>query len=401
MKKTKKLLGAFLAVLMLLSVFSVTGFAIDFGTAAPAIESVVFTDSNPISKMEVKAYFDEYLAYVEEMKDLFGDEFVEDELVAFDLVSSNVEYTMEVTFTDGTKKSITNNDFYVTYNDEDVPVAWIDAYVTYDDYLAAVEGKKKEITVTIVGESFSDIFSETEPVIFTAQKKFVSKIVESIEIVSGIPSKIYEYADYYTFDDAVFKVKYNGKDAKNYTLKTSFDEDQNPVYTIDGKEIYIGTTDNVLYFDFLDATCEKKVKYKAEPFKDIEILDAAFDEETLTVSSVTYKITYTDGRSKTFTYTAPENMEYTMFNVINKVRGFFVYMDFEIFAVDYDEMTIDLETINVNVSVGYDNEVEDKFELDNPYAEQLLPYADIINFIFKVVSKLMEIIDNITSIFYM
>ncbi len=398
MKKTKKLLGVVLAVLMIMSVFSVNSFAIGL-FKTPEIESVTFTDSNPISKKEMKAYFDEIQDYIDEMEEILGEDF-DFGPMTFSLSTSNIEYAMDVKFTDGTVTSIKNDDFYVAYGEDETPVAMIDAYITYEEYQNVVNGKKKEIQINISVTSLSIGGKDKS---FTATKKAVSKIVESIEIVSGIPSEIYEFADFYDLNDAVFKIKYNGKDAKNYKMKLSFEEGGLPVYTLDGKTAYVYTYDNNIYVEFLDSVVEKKVKYKAEPFKKIEITDCVFDEETLTVKSLDYKVTFTNGKTKSYKYTAPEataEQEILSYMDIGSVKGFYVLMSYTMFEVDEEALTIDLEKIKVTVSLGYDKEVTDEYEIANPYAEQLAPYAEIINFIYKVVTKISEFISNLAFGFY-
>ncbi len=398
MKKTKKLLGVVLAVLMIMSVFSVNSFAIDF-FKTPEIESVTFTDSNPVSKKELKTYFDEIQSYIDEMSEILGEDF-DFGPMTFSLATSNIEYEMDVKFTDGTVTSISNDDFYVAYGDDETPVAMIDAYITYEEYLDVVNGKKSEIQINI---SATSIYLTGKDKTFTATKKAVSKFVESFEIVSGVPSEIYEFADYYNLSDAVLKVKYKGKDAKTFKIKLSFDETGAPVYTIDGKRAYVYSYDNALYIDFLDAEIEKKVKYKAEPFKKIEITECAFDEETLSVKSLTYKVTFTNGTTKSYNYTAPEatgDQEIFTFGNIGRLKGFYVSMSYTMFEIDDEAMTIDLEKIKVNVSVGYDKVISDEYELANPYAEELAPYADIINFIYKAIAKISDFIYNLSNIFY-
>ena len=132
-KKTKillSILGVFLVLLTVTTVFLATqGFFKHI--KSPEIESITFTDSNPISVKDLEA------AKAKDLE-MYPNELHEDYYLNFGesvfFEGTGIEYTYEVTYTNGLTQEISSLEIGGTKTEDGMHTVFVSAYVSYNDY---------------------------------------------------------------------------------------------------------------------------------------------------------------------------------------------------------------------------------------------------------------------------
>ncbi len=415
MKKTmKKLTALILTVLMLFSALSVTSFAagLDF-LKAPTVTKVALSEKSyaSVSLKEMKTYFKELEETIKKIEEQYGynlEELIEkypalentiNSLMKFDLGNSGFYYEYDVTLSNGKTYTVPAEDGRVEVNA--FIELYVDAYVSKDEYLKAANKGAKTIKLDYKAQLYSNVLQDyTKEGDFEAQEKIsvVSSVVKSISPVSGFPTKIYEYADFIDLDGAKFKIKYadgtekTAKVVQNiemkdgvYTGEVSYELDGKPLYVI---EDYYDDDSTGIKVYFLDAEYGKKLPEAKCPFKSVKIKDCVYDFEK-GLQSITYTITPTSGKSKTYTKEITGEMSISLMGEIDAIDGYFVYIS-PIGDIDYEVEEKEEELkLRIYVCIG---------DIESEPAEFDIPYSDSISFVIKVVEKITEIMDYLSNI---
>ncbi len=401
MKNKKKILAVAIAVIMLMSAVSFNSFAaLDF-LKAPEVESVAFTDSQSLSLKDFQLYRDSMDEIMNEYGDLFenftDDSTIHDYLYSYRLDYSSVDHNVEITMSDGTKASASVQDGYVDLNK--VYRVEVYAYVPYDKFVEASESGADTVDVTVETSVYSNLlgrYTQEEPKAFTLEKSLTDCFVKSISEISGVPSEICADGDYYCLDGAEFLVEYADGRKENYTVKTEFGE-LFPTYKLGDSKLGVYDEEGKLYIQYLDEMIEKEITYVEEPFESIKITDCVYDAENLVLSSLSYTIEWKDGRKESYTY-APSaaGMTVLLSEIVERVDGFYVYVDSMPFETDFESGDINYDKIKITVSVG--SELSDSYEMDSPYAKPLNTLTSIAKFFSGIISVFRNIISFLLNI---
>lgn len=415
MKKTmKKLTALILTVLMLFSALSVTSLAagLDF-LKAPTVTKVTLSDKSyaSVSLKEMKTYFKELEETIKDIEKQYGYKlediikeypYLENSFKAlfnFELGGSGFYYEYDVTLSNGKTYTVPAEEGSIEVNA--FIELYVNAYVSKDEYLKAADKGAKTIKVDYEAQVYSNVLQDyTKEGDYKAQEKIsvVSSVVKSISPVSGFPTKIYEYADYIDLDGAKFKIKYadgtekTAKVVQNvekkdgiYTGEVSYELDGKPLYVIE--DYYDDDSMGVKVY-FLDAEYGKKLPEAKCPFKSVKIKDCVYDFEK-GLQSITYTITPTSGKSKTYTKEITGEMSISLTGEIDAIDGYFVYLS-PIGDIDYEVEEKEEELkLRIYVCIG---------DVESDPAEFDIPYSDSISFVIKVVEKISEIMDYLSNI---
>ncbi len=409
-KHVKKIFALAMTVIMLCSALSIQSFAAFDFLKAPTITDVTLSENSfkSVSVKEMTAYYKEVDEAIEELEKQFGsidellgegsyfNEYIES-IYNFDLGYSNLDYEFVVTLSNGKTFTVSSDDMY-SYDINSMYSFEIEAYVTKDEYLKAKNKGAKNVNVTVKGQIFSNILEDyTKDGDFTTdfKMKTVSSVVKSITPVSGVPSKLYEDADYVELSGAKFKISY-----ADGTTKTAKVKQKNEIkgelgiamtsYELDGNELLVWEYEDdngkdILGFSYLDAEYTKKVSYTKSLFKSIKINKCDYDFEK-GLSSITYTLTRTNGESKKYTKEFTDENAINFYRVIDFVDGY--YITLSPYSADY-EMSEEQELkVSIYVTAG---------EVSSEPVEYDIPYSDTVNAVLKFVQKIAEAIRIVTN----
>lgn len=402
MKKSfKKSIAVLLTALIIALCMPLQSFAAFGGLKPPVIEKIEFSENaQPISLKEVDNHFNNVLASLEEdgvdiehMKENYPEFF---ELIFnFPLYASTFDYSVNVTLASGETYVVSDEEYRIEFNKYyDIE---IECFISYDQYLQAKENGSDEIEVELNGYTFSYItFESCDSTEYseTVTLPLVDMFVKNITPVSGLPEVIYEDADYIDIEGVEFLIEY--ADGTKVTDKAVINDGveldtygYGEIYSVDGNPIYIGwdydensdETKGQYYIYYLDAEyVSSPVQIKESLISDIKITDYIFDVDEGILSSISYDITYTDGKTASFTKDfSPKEIGFLNLGVgINAIDGYVVYAyvtlgDYDIFS---DSMNAD--TYNIEITAG---SASDTLKIDNPHKDKINTIWNLADFI--------------------
>ncbi len=412
MKKTfKKFVALLLTVLTMCSLLSVESFAALEILKAPVVESIKFSEDSCkyVSVKEMTAYYKEIDELLESFEQEFGSisEILDDDsefkpyfdaMNNFDLGLSNFDYSFDVTLSDGKTYTLKGEDLF----SKDLNFMYsleVSAFVTKDEYLKAKNKGAKTVKVTVEGEIFSNVtkdYVKDSDFSQTLSIKTVKSVVKSISPVSGIPSKLYEDADYVDLSNAKFKISYaDGTTKTAKVVQTQENKGElgfaNVSYELDGKNLLVWEDEDskgndILEFSFLDAVYTKKISYTKSLIKSIKINSCDFDFEK-GLSSISYTITRTDGKSKKYTKEFEGEKSLDLYKVVDFVDGYYVTVSMFSSEQESSEKEQELK-LRIYVSAG---------EVSSKPVEYDIPYSDVISTVMKLVDRISSVISTIVN----
>ncbi len=413
MKNTfKKFTAVFLVTLILaLSVPMQSLAAEERIIKIPVIEKIEVNEgSQAVSVKEMDAYYENLFKMIENLNvsgsisetDLFNA------MSDFHLYSSVFEYKYDVTLATG-------KEFTYSTEDHDLEInrlygIEIDAFVTYENYLKAKETGADEIQTEIYACLYNNItYDYAYSTAYTSSDTLplIEMVVKSITPLSGISKKIYSDQSYFDVKGAEFLIEY--ADGRKVTA-TAQAEGESPYfvgYTLDGQclDVYYDflnaeeddapISECEVHFDYLDASCTTSAAYVEETFlKGIKITDCCFDAENAYLSSLTYKLTFADGRTEAFTneFTETENPLLSLMTRINAVDGYTVILYCSLGDIEEYGEKINADSYYFTVDAG---EVTDTYKVDNPYKDAMNGPLNVAFFFINIFTKIQDFFYNL------
>ncbi len=415
MKKTlKKYTSILLVTLMLALSLPLQSFAAFEGIKIPVIEKIEVSEgSQAVSLKEVDRYytgliegFEENGIDIEDLKE--NSSALLETMLKFHLYSSCFEYKFDVTLATGKEYTFSTKDYDLVLNK--LYGVEIDAFITYENYLKAKEEGADEIQAEIYACLYNNLtydYCYSTAYISAATLPLTEMVVKSITPVSGIPEKFYCDQDYVDIEGAEFQIEYADGRTVTATAQADTDSTYFTEYTLDGEcvDVYYGFLPDTeeeateeyceFYFDYLDASCSTTAEYVAEPLlKAIKITDCVFDAENAYLSSLTYELTYKDGRTASFTkeFTELENPLLTLSNRINAVDGYTVVLYCSLGDIEEYGEKINADSYYFTVNAG---EVTDTFKADNPYKDIMNGPLNVAYFFVNLFIKIQDFFYNL------
>lgn len=408
----RKITAILLVALMLTLSLPLQSFAL---TIVPAIEKIEVNEgSQAVSLKEVDRYFTEMMRMLEENEiDL---DYIKENMPSIyesffnvPLYASNFEYKFDVTLTSGKEYTFSTRDDDLKINK--IYSIEIAAYITYESYLQAKESGADEIPVRISGHTYSeltyDYVADTE---YTTEVNLPVKemYVKSITPVSGIPEKAYYDSDYIDVEGAEFIIEYADGEAVTATVKTETD-DFDPYaynrYTLNGETFYVydlsmdyEEEDYEINFEYLDAYCTTPIEYiDGSLFESVKITDCVFDAENAYLASITYELTYNDGRTAAFTkeFTESENPFVTVDPIINSIDGYDIRLS--CYLGDYSEDGESFNTDKYYITV-FAGSTSDTYEVENPHKDIMNVSLNVAQFFINLYVKIQAIFSRILDL---
>lgn len=414
MKKTFKKFTAVLLVTLLIAVSvpmqSFAGFG-DF--KIPIIKSIeIGGESQVVSMKELDNYYntifeelEEYGYTLEDLKEKFPS--IYETVLDFFLSSSNLKYEFDVTLYSGKKYTVSDEYYSVDINK--TFSLEVDGYITYETYLEAKEKGSDEIEVILCGYLYNNLtYDYFDAADYTSETTLPLKsmIVKSITPISGIPTEIYADADYVDVEGAKFRIEYADGTVTTAEAIRSSDADDIVYdnYTLDGNDLDVwywndydekADAEVALYcFEYLDEVFETPAEFsETSLFKSIRITDCDFDVYTTDLKSVSYELTYNDGRVLSFTENFDGEEDIVMLALgkeINYIDGYVVYVYLTLGGYDIFSDTINVDSIDIEVSIGENSDV---------YKTEV-PYKETVNGLLNVYFFFENIIEEVKNMFY-
>lgn len=318
-KKTKillSILGVFLVLLTAATVF-LTSQGFFKHIKSPEIESIGFSDTNPVSVKDLEAA-------KKSTQEMFPDEPMDDYYLNFGQAGisreTGIEYTYEITYTDGTIQEISSLALGGTETEDGMHTVFVDAYVSYNEYIKAKEAGEDTVPVHFEAEIYKADYDPAPADYYEGMstKKYTDGIVEEIEPLfdEELTVKGLEYE----FEKKKFRVKYT--DGTEKTLSPVSLKEKNIYhgydynrYSLDGAYMVLNEVSaeegHMLNVRYLDSEMKFKINsvYTEDnlPIEKIEIKDYKIDVNTgKDISSVTYTVTKNDGTTEDITAKANE-----------------------------------------------------------------------------------------------
>lgn len=417
MKKTLKKLTALLLVsIMLIASVPVQSFA---AFKIPIIKSIEFSEKSQVISMKeldnyYKSIFDELEEYGITMDKLMENyPSLYSNLHSFSLYSSNFNYEYIVTLATGKKYTLSSENANIELNKFYSLEA--DGIIAYETYLQAKESGSKEIEIELYGCLYNNAtyeYCDITEYTTTSKLSLVDMVVKSVTPISGVPDKIYADADYVDIEGAKFLVEYSdGRVTTAEAIRTSDADDVfYDNYTLDGNELFVWseydydkkTDENVAKycFEYLDATFETPAEFSYNSlFKSVKITDCDFDLDTAVLKSISYELTYDDGRVLSFTkdFTQEEEEMLIFGKDINYIDGYTVSVFLTVGGYDIFSDTINVETFDIELSIG---EHSDVYKVDIPNKEIVNGLLNVFFFFENIIEKFHNIIDFIFFPFF-
>ena len=324
MKKKTKILLSILGVFLIL-IAATTVFLASQGffkhIKSPEIESIGFADSNPVSVKDLEA------AKAKDLE-MYPGELHEDYYLNFGdaglLEGTGIEYTYEVTYTNGLTQEISSLEIGGTKTEDGMHTVFVSAYVSYNDYIKAKEEGKDTIPVYIEAEIYKADYDPAPADYYEGMtvKKYTDGFVEEIEPL--FDKELTVKGTEYEFEKKKFRVKYT--DGTEKILSPVSHKDKNIYqgydyrrYSLDGTYIVLSDMSTeeglILTVRYLDSKTEFKVKSVYTegnlPIEKIEINDYEIDANTgKDISEVTYTVTKKDGTAVEITSKADGNGDF-------------------------------------------------------------------------------------------
>lgn len=322
----KKTISLILAVIMLLSAVPMQSFAL-FDWLKPKVVKVEMLDNYPISNQYVQThagFLDDGVCYI------YGDEVFN-------------EYKYKVYFSNGRSVEVSYEGITNLFLFSGVEDAY--AYIIADLEKCAkaiAEGKNTvevEILVTVwySGNGGFDSFS------FTMEKPIVDRVIENVSLVDPMPES---YDIDWPADDFVgkkFEVEYADGSKEVHTLVASDYRYYLGDYFVElwhGEDKYVDEeTDEIVYYKGLDINyrdCITSIERELLPcqYESIEVTDYKINGKG-SVTELTYKLTYKDGRVIEKTCIPEKAINYTEYVVIDNIDGNKVYVGVDSFGDSY------------------------------------------------------------------
>lgn len=297
----KKIVAIFLTALILLSAFSVQSFAA-FGF--DKIETVEFLFLEEFSLRSIE----NYLSYYE------GEELTDEDrqyyiLSSFAATLSNgevitVEPYDEFGYSQDGKRRIEYN-------------VWVDVY----DVLEAAENGSYTVPLHVEMTLYSSIDIVLDEKVIENEISFADKIVESLTLVEGeIKFYKYEYEEDWNgssylasdLEDVCFEIEYADGTQVTAQVEKRIGWPISPEYYLDGNQIFIypdtDTKERDVTVEFIDFEENMPAKTAKAPYESITIDEVVFDDE-LREQSITYTVTDTKGKEKSYTHELQEFTE--------------------------------------------------------------------------------------------
>lgn len=415
MKKTfKKFTVIFLVTLLIAVSLPLQSFA-GFGDfKIPLIKSIEFSEKpQAISLKELDNYYallfeelEEYGITLENLEERFPLNY--DTVLNFYLSSSNFGYEFDVAVFSGKKHTVSSE--YASVKLNKMFSLEIDAFITYKTYLEAKEKGANEIEVNLCGYLYNNrTYDYVDAADYTSKRTLPLKpmTVKNITPLSGIPDKLYADSDYIDIDGAKFLIEYaDGTVTTAEALRTSEAGDVfYDSYTLDGNELFVWaeydydekTEKNIAEycFEYLDAYFKTPAEFsETSLFKSIKITDCDFDINSAVLKSISYELTYDDGRVVSFTkdFTQEEDEIPVLGKEINYIDGYIVYVYLTVGGYDIFSDKIDVDTIDVVLSTG---EISDVYKTDIPHKEVVNGMLNIYFFFENIIEKIYNLFDLI------
>lgn len=377
----KKLLAITLSVIMLMTAFPLSSFAL-FGKL-PEVESITFETDDPIYYSTLK----EDLDSLEEYAEFSGEELAE-EYYLYDIFWQLNDYEITLTFTDGTSL-VLNEDIYETESYE----IWVYADVDIREAVAAFENGEKTVPVeiyAIVENDYKESRSESIIENLTIQERCFT----SIEYISGLPEAIGEFT--YDLDLTGYKFKVTYFDGTEELVELQPDEYYD--FLIDGKYLShdIDTENQKIIFECFDAECEVDINVIEYPFSDIYFISCSRDMSTHLITAIECEVYMKDDSVETITadditYIVPDDPEEAPYAVIGQVAGYDVILTT---MVDIDETYPSSIHIFDVIDIGGTGVYTTNYE--SYIDENINP---VMAFLMRLVSAFYRIVDFIKGLF--
>ncbi len=421
MKKTFKKFTAVLLVTLLIAVSvpmqSFAGFG-DF--KIPIIKSIeIGGESQVVSMKELDNYYntifeelEEYGYTLEDLKEKFPS--IYETVLDFSLSSSKLKYEFDVTLYSGKKYTVSDEYYSVDINK--TFSLEVDGYITYETYLEAKEKGSDEIEVILCGYLYNNLtYDYFDAADYTSKTTLPLKsmIVKSITPISGIPTKIYADADYVDVEGAKFKIEYADGTVTTAEAIRSSDADDIAYdnYTLDGNDLDVwywndydekADAEVALYcFEYLDEVFETPAEFsETSLFKSIRITDCDFDVYTTDLKSVSYELTYNDGRVLSFTENFDGEEDIVMLALgkeINYIDGYVVYVYLTLGGYDIFSDTINVDSIDIEVSIGENSDV---YKTEVPYKETVNGLLNVYFFFENIIEKVKNMFYNLIDLVF-
>lgn len=430
MKKTvKKLTATLLLMLMLISVMGIHSFASFELVKVPEIEKVQLSKNNPsVSLKELDSFYEMLFEELKEndidletLKEKFPSIF--NTLINFDLSYSGFDYSFDVLLNSGNTYTVSAKSSEIKYSK--LYSMNIGAFISYDNYIKAKENNAKEIEITLGGSVYNNITYEDKST-YTSEGTLplIDMVVKGITPVSGLPEKLYCDEMYIDLDGAEFLIEYadgSSKTAKieqTITLNNTDYTYYSPAeYKLDDKEFSANynynygdndTDFSVSYsFSYLDAYYEAPANYVEESlFKAIKITDCDFDAEALVLKTISYELTYKDGKTIALTkdLTELESSLLLLGAEIQALDGYIVTIT--LIPGEFDDYYNYISTnefhIELMVGSGYGNEqICDEYTVANPYANITNKAMDIVLFFAELISKVENFLYSVLDVIFL
>lgn len=414
MKNTfKKFTAVLLVTLLIVVSVPVQSFALFDSFRIPIIKSIEFADkSQTVSLKELDNYYNEIFLELED----FGislDELIDkypslySGMLSFYLYSSNFDYDYVVTLSTGKKYTVSAEDVQLNkiYSVE------AEGKITYENYLKAKESGADEIEIEIIGYLYNNLTYEANELteyVTTSTLPVVDMVVKSVTPISGVPDKIYADADYDDMEGAMFRIEYadGTVTTAEATLSEAFDGVFYDTYNLDGNTLVVwndteSEEDSAKYcFEYLDAYFEKSAELsETSLFKSIKITNCDFDIDTAVLKSISYEITYQDGRVLSFSEEFTEEDEELLIlgKELEFIDGYIVYVSLNIGGYDIFSDKINAETFDIEVSIGENSDV---YKVDIPYKELVNGIVNIYFFFENIIEKIQDTFYNIIDLIF-
>ncbi len=388
MKKIRKITAIMLVALMMMSLMSIQSFAaLDF-LRAPRPEKVEILDDIPVSLADIR-----YNAEIIEELEAEGIE-LEEEDYRCCLDASLLDYEYEITLTNGKKVKYTNDDFGYVEVDRIYEVS-CEAYIEYEDWKELLESDLDTVEVHFEIYVYSNLLErdvDEEPAVFTLEKSVVPCVVKSVTPVSGIPASVYEDYDYIDLEGAKFRVTYADGSKETLTAEQKVTDAEaffpSVKYTLGGKDLvtYNDEDELTVYYEDAEYTC--KLKTVKSPLEAVEITECDYTPEE-GLKSISYTVTYTNGKTYDFTKTFSETESGTVmwYGIIDCFDGYYVNLS------PFDPSDMEEENwdkLNFCIGIG---EVYDSVSFDMPGGEAVGIIGTIAEKVAEIVSFLRNLIE--------
>lgn len=343
MKKTKKTLSLILVVIMLLSVVPMQIFAV-----GPTLEKVEVANNLPISNNDVQA------------NQWYNPEYPDKNVLSS--LGSDYMYSYNLYFSNG----CVINTYEGAYPHELLLCGISDynaiTFIDLDACQKAIDDGKDTVKVT-VSVRLTKIGGKEEIKEFEIDHAITEGIVKNIKLIGDIPECD---NDYYVLQNALegrqFEVEYYDGKKETLTLKDGCfgvdciyvrGETNEVIDEVTGEKKYYRSI-KLEYIDWSSEVAKEEIEC---PFESIEIIDYKFNKKAQ-LESVTYKITYKDGRTVENTKTFDTPLYIADKVLIDTVDGYPIKAFLYVYETQYVFELIAGYDI-WNISDGDDGEAKD------------------------------------------